>query len=118
MELILTRVCKNKDYTEGRIEIDGTPFCDTLEPTWRDVGWGHRGRKVEGRTAIPEGRYPVVTPVRPGSASGFRCSFTFPCSKASAFMQATRCTTPQDASSWDAAGNPACCSIPVSGCIA
>ena len=33
MELILTRVCKNKDYTEGRIEIDGTPFCDTLEPT-------------------------------------------------------------------------------------
>lgn len=60
MELILTRVCKNKDYTEGRIEIDGTPFCDTLEPTWRDVGWGDRGRKVEGRTAIPEGRYPVV----------------------------------------------------------
>lgn len=60
MELILTRVCKNKDYTEGRIEIDGTPFCDTLEPTWRDVGWGHLGRKVEGRTAIPEGRYPVV----------------------------------------------------------
>ena len=60
MELILTRVCKNKDYTEGRIEIDGTPFCDTLEPTWRDVGWGPRGRKVEGRTAIPEGRYPVV----------------------------------------------------------
>lgn len=60
MELILTRVCKNKDYTEGRIEIDGTPFCDTLEPTWRDVGWRHRGRKVEGRTAIPEGRYPVV----------------------------------------------------------
>lgn len=60
MELILTRVCKNKDYTEGRIEIDGTPFCDTLEPTWRDVGWGHRGHKVEGRTAIPEGRYPVV----------------------------------------------------------
>lgn len=60
MELILTRVCKNKDYTEGRIEIDGTPFCDTLEPTWRDVGWGHRGRKVEGHTAIPEGRYPVV----------------------------------------------------------
>ena len=60
MELILTRVCKNKDYTEGRIEIDGTPFCDTLEPTWRDVGWGHRGRKVVGRTAMPDGRSPVV----------------------------------------------------------
>mgnify|MGYP000294903977 FL=1 len=60
MELILTRTLKEKDYTEGRIEIDGTPFCDTLEPTWRDIGWGRPGRKVAGRTAIPEGRYPVV----------------------------------------------------------
>lgn len=60
MELTLTRMAKGKDYTEGRLEVDGIPFCDTLEPTWRDIGWGHPGRKVEGRTAIPEGRYPVV----------------------------------------------------------
>lgn len=118
MELILTRVCKNKDYTEGRIEIDGTPFCDTLEPTWRDVGWGHRGARWKDVRPFPKAAIRWSSPVRPGLASGFRCSFTFPCSKASAFMQATRCTTPQDASSWDAAGNPACCLIPVSGCIA
>ena len=35
-------------------------FCDTLEPTGRDVGWGRPGRKVPGKTAIPEGRYPLV----------------------------------------------------------
>ncbi|MBQ6210332.1 MAG: hypothetical protein IJK42_11275, partial [Prevotella sp.] len=35
-------------------------LCDTLEPTWRDIGWGKKGRKVAGKTAIPEGRYPVV----------------------------------------------------------
>lgn len=37
-----------------------TLFCDTLEPTWRDIGWGHKGKKIAGKTAIPEGRYPVV----------------------------------------------------------
>ena len=35
-----------------------TYFCDTLEPTWRD--YAHGGRKLKGRSAIPEGRYPVV----------------------------------------------------------
>ena len=33
-------------------------FCDTLEPTWRDYRNG--GRKIKGRSAIPEGRYAVV----------------------------------------------------------
>ena len=33
-------------------------FCDTLEPTWRD--YAHGGRKIKGRSAIPEGRYAVV----------------------------------------------------------
>ena len=36
------------------------PFCDTLEPAWRDIGPEGRGHKLAGRTAIPEGRYPVV----------------------------------------------------------
>ncbi len=35
-----------------------TYFCDTLEPTWRDYRNG--GRKIKGRSAIPEGRYAVV----------------------------------------------------------
>ena len=60
MELTLKRIAKRKEYTIGRLKIDGQPFCDTLEPTWRDIGWGRPDRKVKGRTAIPEGRYPVV----------------------------------------------------------
>lgn len=60
MELTLTRTHKHKAYTEGRLEIDGNYFCDTLEPTWRDIGWRRPGRKVAGRTAIPDGRYPVA----------------------------------------------------------
>lgn len=60
MEIILKRTARRKNYTLGRLEIDGKKFCDTLEPTWRDIGWRRPGRKVKGRTAIPEGRYPVV----------------------------------------------------------
>ena len=87
MELILKRIAKKKDYTIGRLSIpplhlprggesEASPrgglegvasrggmegassFCDTLEPTWRD--YAHGGRKLKGRSAIPEGRYPVV----------------------------------------------------------
>ena len=56
MELTLTRTEKTKDYTMGRLEIDGEHFCDTLEPTWRDLGPGRPGHKIAGRTAIPDGR--------------------------------------------------------------
>ena len=38
-------------------------FCDTLEPTWRD--YAHGGRKIKGRSAIPEGRYAVVISFSP-----------------------------------------------------
>lgn len=41
----------------------GPSFCDTLEPTWRD--YRHGGRKIKGRSAIPEGRYPVVITYSP-----------------------------------------------------
>ena len=70
MELILTRIAKRKTYTIGRLAIRkevndeylaGTAdeyFCDTLEPTWRN--YAHGGRKIKGRSAIPEGRYAVV----------------------------------------------------------
>lgn len=60
MKLTLTRIAKHKDCTMGRLAIDDIYLCDTLEPIWRDVGWGRTGRKVPGKTAIPEGRYPVV----------------------------------------------------------
>ena len=60
MELTLKRISKKKTYTMGRLHADGEYLCDTLEPTWRDIGPGGAERKVAGKTAIPEGRYPVV----------------------------------------------------------
>ena len=75
MELILTRIAKRKAYTIGRLSIQEpvideystgskeTYFCDTLEPTWRD--YAHGGRKIKGRSAIPEGRYAVVISYSP-----------------------------------------------------
>ena len=65
MEITLTRIARRKTYTIGRLAIDGEYICDTLEPTWRDIGWGRPGRKIAGKTAIPEGRYPVVVTFSP-----------------------------------------------------
>ena len=63
--MTLTRIAKRETYTIGRLAINGIYFCDTLEPTWRDIGVGRPGRKVMGRTAIPEGRYPLVVTFSP-----------------------------------------------------
>lgn len=64
MELILTRIAKKKEYTIGRLSVEGgTPFCDTLEPTWRDYANG--AYKIKGKSAIPEGRYAVVISYSP-----------------------------------------------------
>lgn len=60
MELTLKRILLEKTYTMGRLYVNGEPLCDTLEPIRRDIGPGGTERKVAGRTAIPEGRYPVV----------------------------------------------------------
>ena len=70
MELVLKRIAKKKEYTIGRLYIKEdvldeystgeklTYLCDTLEPKWRD--YAHGANKVKGKSAIPEGRYPVV----------------------------------------------------------
>ena len=70
MELVLTRIAKRKTYTIGRLAIMREVveeyrtyqvedyFCDTLEPTWRNYAAG--AHKVQGCSAIPEGRYAVV----------------------------------------------------------
>lgn len=81
MELRLKRIAKRKTYTIGHLyitplsspegdkkasqkvsprgDLEGVaPFCDTLEPTWRD--YAHGAYKIKGRSAIPEGRYAVV----------------------------------------------------------
>jgi hypothetical protein len=43
--------------------LEGTYFCDTLEPTWRD--YEHGAYKIKGKSAIPEGRYAVVISYSP-----------------------------------------------------
>ena len=63
MELILKRIAKKNSYTIGKLYgNEGSEglfwICDTLEPIWRD--YAHGGRKIAGRSAIPEGRYAVV----------------------------------------------------------
>ena len=70
MELVLKRIAKKRDYTIGQLFVKEdvideystgeklTYLCDTLEPTWRDYAKG--ARKIKGKSAIPEGRYPVV----------------------------------------------------------
>jgi len=102
MELVLRRIAKKAGYTIGRLYIleDGeveveldkwkkktrkvnpaqlntaSYFCDTLEPTWRNLlgiklppelvnkDGGRvsmkKANKIAGKTAIPEGCYPVV----------------------------------------------------------
>jgi len=66
------RIAKRPTYTIGRLSIrrrehgvftPWTYFCDTLEPHW--VDFHHGGRKTKGKTAIPEGYYPVVVMMSP-----------------------------------------------------
>ena len=76
MELRLKRIAKKDGYTIGKLYMGRNYFCDTLEPTWRNLlgiklpkeleckrlgrTSGMKARKIAGKTAIPEGRYPVV----------------------------------------------------------
>lgn len=50
MELKLSRIAKKATYTIGRLYIENTYFCDTLEPTWRNVGNGRPGQEVPAHT--------------------------------------------------------------------
>lgn len=53
MEMTLKRIEKQPDYTVGELFINGVYLCDTLEPTWRDIGWGRPDRKVAGILPSP-----------------------------------------------------------------
>ena len=75
MEFVLKRFAKKRGYTIGKLYIMKpimdeylrgeklTYICDTLEPQWRDYAKGQR--KINGKSAIPEGRYPVVITYSP-----------------------------------------------------
>lgn len=69
MEITLHRKYKLKDYTIGKLYVDGAYVCDVLEDTDRGLyqGMGEawlREKKVPGQTAIPFGRYRVTLKVK------------------------------------------------------
>lgn len=68
MELLLKRIARKEKYTIGQLYIDGEYFCDTLEDTDRGLSQEAglavcRRKKIPGVTAIPTGRYRVLTNV-------------------------------------------------------
>lgn len=65
MELTLQRITPNKEYSIGRLYIDGNYFCDTLEDKDRHLSGEMsleeiKKIKIKGKTAIPIGRYEVT----------------------------------------------------------
>jgi hypothetical protein len=65
MKLVLKRIAKKSNYTIGKLYVDGTYFCDTLEDTDRGLSDSMKiteiqSKKVYGETAIPTGVYDVT----------------------------------------------------------
>ena len=59
MRLVLTRTMLNAKSTIGKLVVDGTFFCYTLEDKDRFLETNPEG-KVYGETAIPRGKYQIV----------------------------------------------------------
>lgn len=62
MKLKLKRIYFGKDYTIGKLYINGLYFCDTLEDQVRDLS---KEKKVYAETAIPAGTYKVAVTYSP-----------------------------------------------------
>lgn len=65
MEILVKREYKKKDYTIGKMYINGEYFCDTLEDTDRGLTQIMTLSEIKevkeyGNTAIPTGRYEVA----------------------------------------------------------
>jgi hypothetical protein len=69
MELLLKRIALKDTYTIGKLYVNGTYFCDTIEDKVRDlnkdgdlndVGEG----KIASLTAIPYGKYEITLKVQ------------------------------------------------------
>ena len=76
MELRLRRIALKTNYTIGKLYIDNVYFCDVLEPTTRDYNkngvFDNGEKKIEGKTAIPYGRYPITLDVKSPKYSDFK----------------------------------------------
>lgn len=64
-ELTLRRIAKRTNYTIGRLYLDGTYICDTIEDTDRALRQTDsleqiKRVKIVGKTAIPNGTYDVT----------------------------------------------------------
>lgn len=68
MEIKLIRTALQPTYTIGKLYINGTYFCDTLEDAVRDTN--HNGKfdngekKINGETAIPYGGYEITLSIQ------------------------------------------------------
>lgn len=65
LQLRLKRLYKRENYTIGKLYVNGTPFCDTLENKDRGLSKDMpleeiKQRKVPGETAIPTGTYRIT----------------------------------------------------------
>lgn len=64
MEIVVYRKYKKDSYTVGRLSIEGTFICNTMEDADRGLDdgmpdWKIRNKKIPNVTAIPTGRYEV-----------------------------------------------------------
>lgn len=69
MELLLKRIARRDSYTIGKLYIDGSYFCDTIEDKDRGLDQSlplsvNKAKKLKGKTAIPVGRYRVTLAVK------------------------------------------------------
>lgn len=65
MKILVKRIAKKNLYTIGKMYINGTYFCNTLEDTDRGLSQSMNlseivSKKVPNKTAIPTGTYQVV----------------------------------------------------------
>lgn len=69
MKITIDRTWKKKDYTIGRLFINGELFCNTLEDTDRDLTQDMNlrtliNKKIPNQTAIPTGQYDITLNVK------------------------------------------------------
>lgn len=70
MQLLIERNEFNINSTQGKLYVNGVYLADTLEPTDRGLNSGMTETqiadiKINGKTAIPEGNYPVTLKYSP-----------------------------------------------------
>lgn len=108
---------------DGKLLSEENYFCDTLEPTWRNLKGvelqpeeenvrlgrvsGKKAQKMKGHTAIPEGTYPLLVTLSPRFKEWLPYLQGVPDLRASASMPATIPTIPRAASWWARTGRRA-----------